>query len=155
MLFQKMNMAAACLVAGVGYIALDYSFRWRRYNATHAKYGSKIHDLTVEEAQEIFHVAWCWDMPLLSHYSLASTLFKTYAIVSIFLNFNESWLTDREYSHPYPRFSSQQRSGKHWKLYQSVTLMYVSSYRVSPGLTCGSHMIMIGEDACCQLRRNR
>ncbi|KAF8346341.1 hypothetical protein F5887DRAFT_108569 [Amanita rubescens] len=78
-----MNMAAACLVAGVGYLALVHSFRWRRYNAIHAKYGSKIRNLTVEEAQEIFHVAWCWDMPLLCYYSLASALFKTYAIPSI------------------------------------------------------------------------
>jgi len=76
-------VATACLVAGVSYLALVRSLRWRRYNAIHAKYGGKIRSLTTEEAQEIFQVALSWDMPLLLYYSLAFALFKTYAIPSI------------------------------------------------------------------------
>ncbi len=78
-----MNVATTCLVAGVSYFALVRSLRWRRYNAIHVKYGGRIQSLTSEEAQEIFQVAFNWDMPLLLYYSLAFALFKTYAIVRV------------------------------------------------------------------------
>lgn len=83
MLFQGMNVATTCLIAGVSYLALVRSLRWKRYNTIHAKYGGKIRSLTTEEAQEVFHVAFHWDMPLLLYYSLAFALFKTYAIVRV------------------------------------------------------------------------
>ena len=78
-----MNVATTCLIAGVSYLALVRSLRWRRYNAIHVKYGNKIQSLTTEDAQAVIQVALCWDMPLLFYYSLAFALFKTYAIVRV------------------------------------------------------------------------
>lgn len=80
-----MNVATTCLIAGVSYLALVRSLRWRRYNAIHARYGNKIQNLTTEDAQAVFQVALRWDMPLLFYYSLAFALFKTYAIVRVVL----------------------------------------------------------------------
>lgn len=82
-LSHGMNVATTCLIAGVSYLALVRSLRWRRYNAIHAKYGNKIQSLTTEDAQAVMHVALRWDMPLLFYYSLAFALFKTYAIVRV------------------------------------------------------------------------
>ncbi|KAF8742559.1 hypothetical protein AX14_003593 [Amanita brunnescens Koide BX004] len=80
---SHMNVATTCLVAGVSYLAVVRSLRWKRYNAVHAKYGNKINSLTTADAQEVLDVALRWDMPLLFYYSLAFALFKTYAIPSI------------------------------------------------------------------------
>ncbi|KAJ7202386.1 hypothetical protein GGX14DRAFT_654377 [Mycena pura] len=61
------------------------ALRWRRYNAIHKKYAEKFEakTLTPEEAQEVMQLAVLYDMPMLSEYSLAFALFKTYAIPTI------------------------------------------------------------------------
>ena len=76
--------AAACLAIGLSYLFLVRSLRWRRYHAIHAKYQSKMHDMTPEEAQEIMDVSLHWDMPTLLNKAAAFALFKTYAIVRSF-----------------------------------------------------------------------
>ncbi|KAJ7202384.1 hypothetical protein GGX14DRAFT_463470 [Mycena pura] len=75
---------AACAVALV-YLLLVRALRWRRYNAIHKKYTAKYKakTLTPEEAQEVIQVSILYDMPMLSEYSLAFALFKTYAIPTI------------------------------------------------------------------------
>ncbi|KAJ7059220.1 hypothetical protein C8F01DRAFT_1146409 [Mycena amicta] len=65
------------------YLLIVRSLRWRRYNALHKKYTRKKSTLTPEEAQEVVQLAFEWDMPILSEYSLAFALFKTYAIPTI------------------------------------------------------------------------
>ncbi|KIL64803.1 hypothetical protein M378DRAFT_77637 [Amanita muscaria Koide BX008] len=77
------NTAVACSVAVLSYLLLVRLLRWRRYNAIHAKYQSKLEDITPEEAQEIMHVSQQQDMPSLIYYATAFALFKTYAIPSI------------------------------------------------------------------------
>ncbi|KAJ7059215.1 hypothetical protein C8F01DRAFT_1146371 [Mycena amicta] len=65
------------------YLLIVRSLCWRRYNALHKKYTGKKSTLTPEEAQEIVQLVFEWDMPILSEYSLAFALFKTYAIPTI------------------------------------------------------------------------
>ncbi|KAJ7641459.1 hypothetical protein FB45DRAFT_976236 [Roridomyces roridus] len=69
----------------LGYLVVVRTLRWRRYKAVHKKYLPKLNDqsLTVEEAHEVVQLAFMYDMPLLSEYSLAFALFKTYAIPTI------------------------------------------------------------------------
>ena len=88
MSLHGMNVATTCLVAGVSYLALVRSLRWRRYNVIHEKYGTKIQSLTTEEAQEVMAVAFCYDMPFLLYYSIAFALLRTFAVVCIILLFN-------------------------------------------------------------------
>jgi hypothetical protein len=88
MSLHGMNVATTCLVAGVSYLALVRSLRWRRYNIIHEKYGTKIQSLTTEEAQEVMAVAFCYDMPFLLYYSIAFALLRTFAVVCIILLFN-------------------------------------------------------------------
>ena len=75
---------AACLAAGLGYLFLVRSLRWRLYHAIHAKYQRKMHDITPEEAQEIMDASLHWDMPTLMTNSIAFALFKTYAVVCFY-----------------------------------------------------------------------
>jgi hypothetical protein len=77
------------------WLALVRTFRWRRYNAIHHKYGPKWNNgkgiITPEEAQHIMAVSGMYDMPMLLSFSGAFALFKTYGIVRISLkshNFN-------------------------------------------------------------------
>ena len=69
------------------WLALVRTFRWRRYNAVHHKYGPKWNNgkgiITPEEAQEIMAVSTRYDMPMLLNYSLSFALFKTYGIVRL------------------------------------------------------------------------
>ncbi|KAJ6618009.1 hypothetical protein B0H10DRAFT_1796272 [Mycena sp. CBHHK59/15] len=76
--------SVACAVV-LGYLCVVRSLRWRRYNAIHTKYSSKFKagTLSPDEAQEVVQVSYLYDMPLLSEYSLAFALFKTYGIPSI------------------------------------------------------------------------
>ncbi|KAJ7186715.1 hypothetical protein C8R46DRAFT_1157924 [Mycena filopes] len=77
--------SVACALALV-YLCAVRSLRWRRYNAIHRKYAAKFAaktPLTTGEAQEVVQLAFFWDMPKLSTYSLAFALFKTYAIPTI------------------------------------------------------------------------
>lgn len=71
------------------WMATVRSLRWRRYHAIHRKYLQKWENgkgpITAEEAQEIITVGAAYDMPLLLNYALAFALFKTYAIVRIFV----------------------------------------------------------------------
>ncbi|KAF7303512.1 hypothetical protein MIND_00580300 [Mycena indigotica] len=75
--------ATAGLAALALYALLVRALRWRRYNAIHRKYKGRENKLTPAEAQEVVQLAFAWDMPKLSEYSLAFALFKTYAIPTI------------------------------------------------------------------------
>ncbi|KAJ7232708.1 hypothetical protein C8J57DRAFT_1383454 [Mycena rebaudengoi] len=74
-------VCAAILV----YLALVQSLRWRRYNAIHKKYAAKFQTrtMTPAEAQEVVHLSYLYDMPLLTEKSTAFALFKTYGIPTI------------------------------------------------------------------------
>ncbi|KAJ7725936.1 hypothetical protein B0H16DRAFT_1593424 [Mycena metata] len=78
--YSKSSVACAL---GLVYLCVVRSLRWRRYNAIHRKYSAKFATLTPEEAQEVVQLAFFYDMPMLSEYSLAFALFKTYAIPTI------------------------------------------------------------------------
>lgn len=70
--------------AALLYLCLVRSLRWKRYDAIHKKYASRLETktLTPEEAQQVIYVGTFYDMPTLLNKALAFALFKTYAIVS-------------------------------------------------------------------------
>ncbi|KAJ7262727.1 hypothetical protein B0H12DRAFT_1104192 [Mycena haematopus] len=78
------SSSVVCALALV-YLCLVRSLRWRRYNAIHKKYSAKFRarTLTPEESQDVIQLAYMYDMPSLSEYSLAFALFKTYGIPTI------------------------------------------------------------------------
>jgi hypothetical protein len=111
------------------WLALVRTFRWRRYNSIHRKYGPQWNNgqgnITPEEAQEIMAVSIKYDMPMLLNYSVAFALFKTYAIVrTLYINFTISTLTPTS-SHPSRSFCLPQRSSSRKKPFQDDTLMFV------------------------------
>jgi hypothetical protein len=70
------------LVAFFSYLCLVRLLRWRYYNALHKKWaGRDIDSITPEEAQQIMHVSYLYDLPGFQVYALSFALFKTYAIV--------------------------------------------------------------------------
>lgn len=69
--FWSSKSAVACTL-GLVYLGVVRLLRWKRYNAIHKKYSAKFHarTLTPEEAQEVIQLAFQYDMPILSEYSL-------------------------------------------------------------------------------------
>ncbi|KAF7332674.1 hypothetical protein MKEN_00150300 [Mycena kentingensis (nom. inval.)] len=82
---QRIIAGYATAAIATIYVLLVRALRYRRYNALHAKYAEKARNrtLTPTEAQKVVQLAFAYDMPKLSEYSLAFALFKTYAIPTI------------------------------------------------------------------------